>query len=272
MKNKLRLLAFIFVCTAILSIIPLCGYAEENSSSEKSTADKFEYILLDDGTVAVSKYNGSDANVSLPFEIDGYVVSEVYSSAFSGNETLESIIISSGVKYLGENCFKDCTALKRAEVSEGLLGIGESCFENCKMLNSFYIPNTVTGLGEKAFLGCDSLKSLELPNTLMKIGEYCYGYKAGSSTDEYTKYDDVTVITPESSIGYRYAYKNNLNVEICEIRKISSNMMATYSKSEGFVVGNNKVPYGVYVVLGVLIVAVFAVLGIVLSKKDKGNK
>lgn len=47
----------------------LCGVISVNAEEDLSYGD-FEYSLLDDGTVSISKYTGSDKNVIIPSVIN----------------------------------------------------------------------------------------------------------------------------------------------------------------------------------------------------------
>lgn len=47
----------------------LCGVISVNAEEDLSYGD-FEYSLLDDGTVSISKYTGSDKNVNIPSVIN----------------------------------------------------------------------------------------------------------------------------------------------------------------------------------------------------------
>lgn len=47
------------------------------TEKSKETYEDYEYSVLDDGTVEITKYNGSDKNVKIPNMIDGKKVKSI---------------------------------------------------------------------------------------------------------------------------------------------------------------------------------------------------
>ena len=145
MKVKKWLLGLItFAAMAVLCAV--CAGAE--------TYGDFEYDVLDDGTVEITKYIGSAEKVDVPKKIDG-----------------------GSVVYIGSRAFKDCTSFKSITIPNSVTSIGESAFINCTNLTSITIPDSVTKIGMTAFLGCSNLTGVTLPNGLTEINygifEYC---------------------------------------------------------------------------------------------------
>ena len=80
----------------------------------------YEYELLDDGTISITQYTGTETDVVVPATIDGLSVKEVSYSAFDGCETVKSVTFSEGVEAIY------CS------------------FSNCPALETIYIPSTVS--------------------------------------------------------------------------------------------------------------------------------
>ena len=65
----------------------------------------YEYSVLDDGTVEITKYTGSEGKVAVPDEIDSKSVTKIGSGAFSRCAKLESITIPDSVSKIGNKAF-----------------------------------------------------------------------------------------------------------------------------------------------------------------------
>lgn len=81
MKRKVRNM---FLIGAVLSGISIC-------SVPAFAADSFEYDVLDDGTITITGYSGSE-ELTIPNTIDGYTVSAIEESAFEF-ESFSSVCI-----------------------------------------------------------------------------------------------------------------------------------------------------------------------------------
>lgn len=95
----------------------------------------FEYTLTD-GKATIRKYNGTNTEVVVPSEIDGYPVAVVNGYAFSGH---------------------DITYLSLSEGITGILG-----FENFQQLEELHLPSTIEEITTVGTLG--SLRSLKSIN------------------------------------------------------------------------------------------------------------
>ena len=65
----------------------------------------YEYSVLDNGTVEITKYTGSESKVAVPDEIDSKSVTKISSGAFSRCAKLESITIPDSVSKIGNKAF-----------------------------------------------------------------------------------------------------------------------------------------------------------------------
>ncbi len=107
-----------------------------------------------DGTATITKYNGTDLDVTIPSYISSsntcYRVTGIEASTFAG-KNVNSIILSDYITELPANAFKDCTNLK--QVSGYFTKIGDNAFSGCTNLEKFNISAGITHIGENAFAG-----------------------------------------------------------------------------------------------------------------------
>lgn len=105
----------------------------------------YNYILQN-GKAVITKYSGDETEVTVPAEIDGYSVYKLGNGVFYDNSSVESIIISEGIR----------------EFTRGLVGYGGEDSDGDGMAD-----NTGEEIRANAATidGCPSLKRIVLPST-----------------------------------------------------------------------------------------------------------
>jgi hypothetical protein len=152
---------FAVALTAILS----CGVALSFAGCNTQEAT-LQYTLSQDGTY--------------------YIVSGVSGA----KRTLVSVTIPQQygeegnmlpVKEIGDEAFRNCTALTFVSLPEGLERIGVMSFMKCNF-ESFEIPATVVSIGASAFGMCSTLKQITIPQSVTSIGIKAFKYCSGLET------------------------------------------------------------------------------------------
>lgn len=102
-------------------------------------------------------------------------------SIFQKCESLSTVTINNGVKYIGTELqaevFKDCTKLKTVSIPNSVIRIGRYSFENCFNYSPSYsgsitVPSGVTFLGRGVFTGCTYLSlTFNCPTSGWKYGD-----------------------------------------------------------------------------------------------------
>ena len=113
------------------------------------------------------------------------------------HKRLRTVILSEGLRCIGERAFACMMALTGIKLPKGLELIGEEAFINCHGLNEIIIPASVRTIEMGAFDSCTGIKKviffdgietlpsnlfykntslteLTLPKTLKKLGSYCF--------------------------------------------------------------------------------------------------
>ena len=138
------------------------GFAKTGSAITASaeTYGDYEYTVLDDGTVKIGAYIGSDEEVTIPSTIDGKKVTSIGEWAFSDCTSLASVTIPNSVTSIGARAFSNCTSLTSVTIPDSVTSIEDYVFCDCTSLTSINIPNSVKSIGDWAFYGCDSIKTM----------------------------------------------------------------------------------------------------------------
>ena len=191
----------------LMVVVMVCacwtGAAAENERD-------YQYALLDDGTIEITRYKGSADRLAIPAKIAGKTVTSIRYSAFYSCDSLTSVSIPDSVEQIGTNLFVGCSKLKTISVSpdhpyfatidgvlfrkadkalisypagiksstytipQGIASIGDYAFDSCTSLTSVSIPDSVTTIGDCAFGSCTSLTSVSIPNSVTAIGDYAF--------------------------------------------------------------------------------------------------
>lgn len=167
----------------------------------------YTYEVLTDGTIRITSCQTSDVDLVIPDTIDGYTVTEIGTSAFANQTSIQTVKFPANLKQIGvkafENCtgllevtlpdtitgigrlcFSGCAALKKAVLNKGRINIMYGMFANCTSLTEVVIPDTVENIAMYAFLNCRSLTHLNLPASLKSIDMHAFD-GAGITTITY---------------------------------------------------------------------------------------
>ena len=101
MKTK-KLLSILLIAALVFGALPWTFILV---SAEKLTSGDYEYEVLGNGTVTITKYNGTAAGVIIPSEINGKKAASISNRAFEGCKLLESVTIPPSVTELGSGAF-----------------------------------------------------------------------------------------------------------------------------------------------------------------------
>ncbi len=108
-----------------------------NIYNEATAESDFQYEVLPDGSIRITKYTGSIENVVIPDKIEGKSVTRI-----------------------GNYAFAECSSLTSITIPNSVTCIENYAFERCSSLTSIEIPNSVTTIGKEAFSSCSGLTSV----------------------------------------------------------------------------------------------------------------
>ncbi|GEM_PF-1302576 len=119
----------------------------------------FETTENEDGTLTITKYNGTETELEIPDMIDGKTVTAIGFSAFSSKQ-LTSVTIPESVVTIGSSAFS-FNQLTSVTFEDGVETIGPHAFSQNSLI-SVTIPESVTSVGTGAFAGNMSLESVNI--------------------------------------------------------------------------------------------------------------
>lgn len=116
------------------------------------TYGDYNYMVLTDGTVEITKYIGDDVDVVIPSKIKGKKVTSIGSYAFK-----KEYFDGPGLD------------IKSVVIPEGVTNIGLAAFEECEYLGKVTIPSSVTHIRSYAFSGTPWLEALKKNNDYVVV-------------------------------------------------------------------------------------------------------
>ena len=166
-------------CSSLTSLtLPFIGATKDDTSNTCLNYVFKEYnnyripsslksvVITGGSSIGKGAFSGCDSLTSIVIPNS---VTSIGESAFSGCSSLTSIVIPSGVTSIGKYAFSGCGAEIKLGDSPSITTIGDYVFSGYKG-TSVEIPNSVTSIGEYAFSDCSSLTSVVIPNTVKSIG------------------------------------------------------------------------------------------------------
>ena len=129
----------------------------------------YTYVVKE-GYARITKYNGSEKDVSVPTRIGNYETRIIGQSAFEG-ATMSSISIPNTIVFIEDYAFAGANSLVSVEMTDSVYDMGKWTFTGCDQLNVVYISSHIEKIGEYTFNSCDKLQFVTLNDGLKTIGE-----------------------------------------------------------------------------------------------------
>lgn len=183
----------VFLVLLLLMVIILFGCGKK-----ANPASDFEYTVMEDDTIEITKYIGDETDVVIPRKIEGKEVSIIGSAAFGGSNiktldmpdtvillesaafvdcaTLTDIQCSRSLITIRSFAFAGCTSLVEVDLSmRALRFIDEYAFSNCENIRKINFGDNIEQIKKEAFRNCMSLEEVILPQKLKEIGDCAFG-------------------------------------------------------------------------------------------------
>ena len=189
------------------------SYAIDNNITyayitETETNSDYEYETLANGTLRITKYVGVEANITIPSQIEGSIVTEIGDSVFAGNTKITDVSLPNSIVKLGTKVFSNCTSLKTITCPDSISSMGTEVFSGCTKLTTVKLPSSLTGLSANTFQGCSNLTDVTLGSKVTSIGKYAFSGCIALETME--------LPTSVTTLG-EYAFADCTSLKIMEL-------------------------------------------------------
>ena len=145
-----------------------CG-AQQRELLEFLTEGYYIYTVANGESTLVGVTPELEGDVVLPSTLGGYPLVAL-NGAFFENETVTSVVIPDGVRYIGGGTFEECRKkLKKVVMPDTVTYLGSGAFMECYNLEEVVLSNNIEVIGSYTFEMCYSLKELKLPEKLREF-------------------------------------------------------------------------------------------------------
>lgn len=153
MKSTMKKLAVTWFMLCIMAVL------QPGLTAEAETEGDYEYTVLEDGTVQITKYNGTATTLTIPDTLGGKMVTRIADMAF-----FVEVEVSPGY-------YEDASTVTTVNFPDTLTHIGGW---NFYQLTSIHIPANVTYISSRAF-GMDYVESITVDekNTVYDSRDNC---------------------------------------------------------------------------------------------------
>ena len=218
MKRMISFFAFAFMATLMCIGQPI-------------VIDGITYSLYNNKASIESVSPNISGNLTIPRSITNkgkdYKVTSIKRDAFKDCSKLTSIN-TSGVEYIGDNAFENCTGLTDITMPTVLSELGYGAFKGCYNLQSVDIPiirsdwGGVVKINRYTFSGCKSLVFVKIPLTIKQIEDWAF--------KDCTSLTDIFLMSTNKPYLYYNAF-GGVNKKQIKIH-VYQNALSNYQNSE----------------------------------------
>ena len=212
---KKKILSMILALSMLCAFMPVIATAATSGTCGTNVT----WTLDDNGTLTISGTGD---------------MADYYSSPFSDNSNIKSVVIENGVTSIGNYAFNGCSGLTSVTIPDNVTSIGLCAFSDCSSLTSVTIPDNVTSIGIGAFSGCSSLTSVTIPDNVTSVGSDAFS--GCSSLTSVTIPDSITNI----GIG---AFQNCENLDSVYITDLAAYLNISFSTGSFYYSTSNPMYY-----------------------------
>lgn len=117
------------------------------------------------------RYEGEASSIATP---SGVVA--IAPNAFRENKKIKSVVLSEGVKFIGNEAFYGCEGIRQLRLPQSLVSIGNAAFSHCRRLSIVTLPEGLRAGGYAIFHTCENLTELLMPMEMTFLGGSPYGF------------------------------------------------------------------------------------------------
>ncbi len=169
-----KILSLILVFAAVMTLFCSCG--NNGGESKPIEAEEYTYVILEDNTAKITKYNGTQDIVELdiPSSFDDVTVTVIGKEAFANVQTITVVNFPDTITKIEERAFAGSSIKKAFMHRSSITEIGVHAFSECKKLVQTDMPVTLETLGERAYFSCDALKVATFRGNTANIDKFAF--------------------------------------------------------------------------------------------------
>lgn len=127
----------------------------------------------DDAYALQSYPAGRQGAYTIPSEVNGKEIDQIWTSGFEGAASLTDITIPASIGRLGTAAFEN-TGLTHVTIPDTVQQVDPAVFQNCTKLVSVKLPAGLAEIDQYMFANCTSLQYVDMPDSITKINIYAF--------------------------------------------------------------------------------------------------
>lgn len=181
-KLSKRILAILMIIAVCFTALGCGGKKSDDEESAQTPADlmaqsvlvrpnkneDFRYNIYTH-YVEISECLSTKSNIVIPDTIQDLPVYKINASAFEGQTTFTTLVMTNNIIEIGDKAFSGCTNLTSVTLSNDLETMGQNAFSGCENLKEITIPGSLTEIPSGAFSGCSRLLSAKIEKSKTAI-------------------------------------------------------------------------------------------------------
>lgn len=116
---------------------------------------------------------GRQGAYTIPSEVNGKEIDQIWTSGFEGASGLTDISIPASIGRLGTAAFEG-TGLTHVTIPDTVKQVDPAVFQNCTKLVSVKLPAELAEIDQYMFANCISLQYVDMPDSITKINIYAF--------------------------------------------------------------------------------------------------
>lgn len=116
---------------------------------------------------------GRQGAYTIPSEVNGKEIDQIWTSGFEGASGLTDISIPASIGRLGTAAFEG-TGLTNVVIPDTVQQVDPAVFQNCTKLVSVKLPTGLAEIDQYMFANCISLQYVDMPDSITKINIYAF--------------------------------------------------------------------------------------------------
>lgn len=164
-----KIISIILVLATVMALFCSC-------SAKPLESGDYTYMILEDETAKIVKYNGTADVVTLdiPDTLDDIKVTVIGAEAFAGAENITVVNLPKSITKIEEKAFAGSSIKKAMLYRSTVTEIGAYAFSECKSLVQVDLSSSLNTIGEKAFYACESLKIATFRGDTANIDDFAF--------------------------------------------------------------------------------------------------
>ena len=128
------------------------------------TSGNYTYFFDEEGRAIICGYSGTEKDIVVPAQLDGYDIYGIDHYVFQNNQYIETAVVSDGIEIIGGDVFDNCPLLKSVVIPDSVTELSADCnfgtISNCPELETVTLGKNLYAFYGYELAECPKLKEV----------------------------------------------------------------------------------------------------------------